>query len=221
MAENSKYPPIKHQEKYWDDLADKKKFPTPFKIADFEKHTSRDSVILDVGCGYGRILNELHENGFNDLTGVDFSLEMIKRGLKLYPYLKLIKNNGDKLPFADKVFDSVLLIGVLTSNVITKKQEELISEISRVLKKGGTLYIGDFLLNNDRRNLERYHKYKDKYNIYGVFELPEGLILRHHTIEHIKKLTTDYNDLIFKKTVYTTMNGNKSNGFYYIGTKTI
>lgn len=219
MSETPEYPPTTQQEKYWDELADKKNFPTPFKIEDFKKYNSRYNHVLDVGCGYGRTLKKLHDNGFKKLTGVDFSFKMIERGLRLYPHLNLIKNDGDELPFADAVFDSVLLIGVLTSNVSTTKQEELISEISRVLKDKGIVYIGDFLLNEDKRNLDRYHKYKDKYGTYGIFELPEGLVLRHHTPEHIERLTQDYEKLIFKKTVYTTMNGNISNGFYYIGKK--
>ncbi len=210
---------VSKQEKYWDEVAEEKDFPTPFQIEEFKKYVSLEMRILDVGSGYGRTLNELNNHGFENLTGVDFSLRMIKRGLRLYPYLNLIKNNGDELPFADNVFDSVLLIGVLTSNVESKKQVNLISEITRVLKDGGTLYISDFLLNSDERNLKRYQKYEDKYDTYGVFELPEGAILRHHTAEHIFKLTSEYKQLSFAKTVYKTMNGNKSNGFYYIGKK--
>ena len=175
--------------------------------------------ILDVGCGYGRTLNELHNNGFTDLIGVDFSEKMIKRGLKLYPYLKLIKNNGETLPFLDDKFDAVILIGVLTSNFQNKEQENLIREISRVLKSNGKLYLSDFLLNDDARNLKRYQRYEDKYKIYGVFELPEGLTLRHHTIKHVAKLTDEFEELLFEKTVFKTMNGNISNGFYYIGNK--
>jgi ubiquinone/menaquinone biosynthesis C-methylase UbiE len=185
----------------------------------FEDNVTPEIKILDVGCGYGRILNELYKNGFKNLTGVDFSEKMIKRGLKIYPHLNLIKNNGEDLPFPPDEFDAVILVGVLTSNIATAEQENLIKEILRVLKKNGLLYISDFLLNNDDRNLERYAKYKDKYGIYGVFELPEGLILRHHTSNHILKLTSRFNTIIFKKTVYKTMNGNESNGFYYIGKK--
>jgi ubiquinone/menaquinone biosynthesis C-methylase UbiE len=96
-------------------------------------------------------------------------------------------------------------------------QKNLISEISRVLKKGGILYINDYSLNDDPRNLKRYEKYKNKYGIYGVFELPEGAVLRHHSSEYISNLTKDYQELIFEKTIYDTMNGNKSNGFYYMG----
>lgn len=208
---------ILNQEKYWDEVAQEKEFPTPFQIKEFEKYVSPGKSILDVGCGYGRILSELYGQGYENLTGVDFSQGMINRGLKLHPQLNLIKNNGDKLPFADDEFDAVLLIAVLTCTANPEEQEKLISEIKRVLKKDGILYINDYLINDDQRNLKRYQKYNNKYGIYGIFELPEGAILRHHTPEHISKLTKDFKELLFEKTVYNTMNGNKSNGFYYMG----
>lgn len=208
---------LQEQEKYWDAVAEKKKFPTPFQLKEFGKYVSSDKKILDVGCGYGRTLNELHANGFKNLIGIDFSQGMIDRGLKLHPYLNLSKNDGDKLPFSDNEFDAVLLIAVLTCTADPDIQKNMISEISRVLKDDGILYINDYSLNDDQRNLDRYDKYKDKHGIYGVFELPEGAVLRHHSKEYILELTRDFEDLIFEKTVYDTMNGNKSNGFYYIG----
>lgn len=209
------------QEKYWDNVAEEKIFPTSFQIEEFEKFASPGMKILDVGCGYGRTLNELHQRGFKNLAGVDYSKSMIKRGLRLYPYLNLIKNDGEKIPFPDKEFDAVLLIGVLTSNIKDEEQENLISEILRILKDHGIVYIADFLINEDKRNLERYQKYKNKYGMYGVFELGEGAVLRHHTTEHIMKLTEDFQEILFENTVYDTMNGHKSNGFYYIGRKRI
>jgi ubiquinone/menaquinone biosynthesis C-methylase UbiE len=210
---------ILDQKKYWDKVAEEKKFPTPFQIEKFEKHVLKEMNILDVGCGYGRTLNELHNRGFKNLTGIDYSEGMINRGLRLYPYLNLIKNDGDTIPFPDNEFDAVLLIAVLTSNYKNKEQENLMAEISRVLKDKGILYVNDYLINQDKRNLERYKKYEDKYGIYGVFELPEGAVFRHHTKEHILELTANFKHLIFRNKVYDTMNGNKSNGFYYIGQK--
>ena len=207
---------ILDQEKYWDKVSEEKEFPTPFQIQEFEKYVSKDMNILDIGCGYGRTLNELHNQGFKNLTGIDYSQGMINKGLRLNPYLNLIKNDGYTIPFPDSKFDAVLLISVLTSNIKDEEQERLMSEISRVLKDNGILYITDYLINNNKRNLERYKKYTDKYGIYGVFKLSEGVILRHHTENHIMKLTKDFQKLVFEKAVYETMNGNKSNGFYYI-----
>ncbi len=74
-----------------------------------------------------------------------------------------------------------------------------------------------FLLNTDERNVSRYNAFKDKFNIYGVFQLPEGAIMRHHTIEWINELTSPFKPLAFKEMSYTTMNGNTSRGFYYLG----
>ena len=205
-----------HNHEYWDDAAKQKKFPTPFNIEEFERFVPKEMYVLDVGCGYGRTLDELYNRGFKNLTGIDYSQRMVERGLKERPYLNLIKTDGDSIPFPDNKFDAVLLISVLTSNVKNEEQENMISEISRVLKDGGILYLTDFLINSDKRNLGRYQKYKDKYGIYGIFELPEGAVLRHHTEEHILELTKDFNKMVFEKTVFDTMNGHKSNGFYYI-----
>lgn len=75
------------------------------------------------------------------------------------------------------------------------------------------------MINNDERNVKRYLKSENKYGIYGIFELEEGVVLRHHTEEHVLKLTENFRRLVFEKIVYNTMNGHKSNGFYYIGKK--
>lgn len=56
----------------------------------------------------------------------------------------------------------------------------------------------------------------DKYDNYGVFELSEGATSRHHKIDWIKQLTDSFEEIILERVTYTTMNGNKSNGFYYI-----
>ena len=208
-----------NQQKYWNKAAEHKEFPTPFQITEFEKNGTKEMNILDVGCGYGRTLNELYNHSFKYLTGIDYSQGMINRGLNLYPHLNLIKTEGDKIPFTDNEFDAVLLIAVLTSNTKQAEQENIISEIRRVLKDDGILYLADFLINQDKRNLERYQKYKNKHDIYGIFELPEGAVLRHHTEKHIIGLTKDFQQIIFQKTVYDTMNGHRSNGFYYIGKK--
>lgn len=71
--------------------------------------------------------------------------------------------------------DLVLLFAVLTCIPLDEGQRDLLREISRVL-------------NRDLRNLERYDRYAEEYGIYGIFELTEGVVVRHHRKEWIEEL---------------------------------
>jgi len=207
------------QEKYWDSVAEEKTFTTPFQMSMFETYVSTESRILDVGCSYGRTLDELYTRGFRNLHGVDFSQRMIDRGKKLHPHLDLRKNAREQLPFDDNSFDAVLLLAVLTCIIEDMDQTIFLREIRRVLKDNGILYVNDFLINEDQRNVERYREYEDTYGTYGVFELPEGVVVRHHTKDHILEVTGDFQTVEFQSMIFITMNGNRSNGFYFIGRK--
>ena len=208
------------QKDYWNKVSDTKEFSTPFQIEEFSKYVKKNDTILDVGCGYGRTLNELYSNGYKSLIGIDFSKGMIERAEKINSNIDFRVMNNSKIDLPDNCVDSVILLAVLTCIADDKNQKNLISEIQRVLKKDGIIYINDFLLNKDERNLKRYNEFKDKYNKYGVFELPEGAVCRHHDKQWINELLNNFEKIAFKEIEYTTMNGNKSNGFYYIGKKT-
>jgi len=207
------------QKDYWNHVADKKEFTTPFHTGEFTKYVKQDSVILDVGCGYGRTLEQLHEAGYTKLIGIDFSENMIERGMQQFPYLDLRLTKSEIIEMKDNSVDAVILFAVLTCIISDEEQIAIIKEIHRVLKPNGILYVNDFLLNTDERNLKRYDEFKDKYEKYGVFELQEGAIVRHHDIKWAERSLNAFERIILKKVVYTTMNGNKSNGYYYFGRK--
>ncbi|SHJ96972.1 Methyltransferase domain-containing protein [Clostridium cavendishii DSM 21758] len=206
-----------NQKEYWNKVATDKQFTTPFQIELFSEFVDKQDMILDVGCGYGRTLNELYFKGFKNLFGIDFSSKMIARGKEQFPWLNLNVKEDKKIAYADNSFDSIILFAVLTCIVDDEEQVLLMDEIKRVLKPNGILYINDFLLNTDERNVKRYKTYKDKYNKYGIFELPEGAVLRHHDLSWIEAITSDFNNIKLETVIYTTMNGNKSNGFFYLG----
>ena len=206
------------QKEYWNSIADKKEFTTPFDLNEFSNYVKKDMKILDVGCGYGRTLSELYEFGYKNLYGVDFSENMIKRAKANNPNTDFEVNEGD-LPYKNDTFDSVILFAVLTCISDDDTQRDLIQEIYRVLKPNGIIYVNDFLLNDDERNINRYNAYRNKYDNYGVFELEEGAVLRHHDVDYIKELLSDYKKLKFERVTFKTMNGHTSNGFYYFGKK--
>ncbi|MBQ8983884.1 MAG: class I SAM-dependent methyltransferase [Lachnospiraceae bacterium] len=180
------------QRDYWNSVSEKKEFTTPFHAEAFSKYVKKDALIVDVGCGYGRTLNELTGLGYSNLIGLDFSQGMIDRGKKAFPSLDLRIKTDDSIDLPESSVDAVILFAVLTCIVDNEDQKKLVSEIYRVLKPGGILYVNDFILNIDERNLNRYKQYEEKYGCYGVFELPEGAVVRHHSEDWIKSLLNDF-----------------------------
>jgi len=208
-----------NQQQYWDSVSQKKEFTTLLDLTLAEPFIDPDAFIVDYGCGYGRTLNQLWQQGYKNLLGFDFSKKMIDRGKREFPYLNLKTSQNNKISCADNSVDMVILFAVLTCIINDSDQQNLMKEIERVLKPGGIVYINDFLINHDERNSKRYNAYEKKYRKYGVFELPEGAVLRHHDPIWINSLTRDFEQQEMKQITFKTMNGNLSNGFMYVGKK--
>jgi len=208
---------IPAQVRYWDSLADEKHFCHPLNTTWLMRYADSKTRILDLGCGYGRTLFELQRGGYTNTIGIDFSLRMLKRCRCQIPDVSLVQNDGRSIPLQEYSVDLVLLFAVLTCIPHDEDQRNLLREIGRVLRPGGLVYISDLLLNHDLRNLERYNRYAGQYGTYGVFKLPEGLVVRHHTKEWIEELTSSFGRLEFEDFEVTTMNGNKSAAFQYLG----
>ena len=205
---------------YWNSIAATKTFTTDFKLEIFRARVPKDAHILDVGCGYGRVLAELWADGYRQLTGMDPADGLIRRGQGLFPHLHLVhQNNPAVLDVLDRSVDAVLLCAVLTGVVQDDAQERLVNEIHRVLKPGGIVYCSDFLLNDDERNVERYRRFADRHGTFGIFELPEGALLRHHAEHHIRRLFAAFQPDWYETVIFPTMNGHTSRGFHLLAIK--
>lgn len=201
---------------YWDSVAHDKQFSFPLRREWLAHCIDPQARILDFGCGYGRTLAELSAAGYENSIGVDFSFGMLARCRSQFPSAKLIQNFDQIIPLRSNSVDAILLIAVLTCIPRDENQLALIREIKRVLCPGGVLYLGDFLLNTDARNRNRYERFAGKYGAYGTFELPEGVVLRHHRREWIDQLTASFERLESELSEVTTMNGNRSAAFQYL-----
>ena len=208
---------INNQVDYWNKVAQEKEFTHPINIALLQTHLSLSSKILDYGCGYGRVCQKLSEAGYTNIVGVDSSSEMIQRGRELYPELSLevLPNSG--LDYPDNYFDAVLLIAVLTCIPTDAGQQNLLTDLTRILRPKGMIYISDYVLQDDERNQQRYQRNMEEFGTYGVFRLPEGTIVRHHSTEWIRTLTSSFEtvDLVYPEVV--TMNGHRAKAFQYLG----
>ena len=205
------------QMSYWDRVAQQKRFSHPLRLDWLECYLNSRARILDYGCGYGRTLGEMAQAGYQNVLGVDFSAAMLARCRQEFPQVRLIRNDGRTLPFQTDALDAVLLFATLTCIPQDEAQRTLIAEVKRVLRHDGLLYISDLLLNEDERNRERYERYSQIYGAFGIFELPEGAVVRHHRREWIEELTGSFTRLEHETFSVVTMNGNTSAAFQYLG----
>ena len=211
---------VASQISYWDRVAHEKRFSHPLRRDWLAQYLPNPVArILDYGCGYGRTLEELSATGYENIFGADFSEAMLARSRDEVPLSRLVRNDGRTFPFKDESFDLVLLFAVLTCVPDSNEQRVLLTEAERVLRPGGVIYLSDLLVNDDQRNRERYERFAETHGCYGVFELPEGVVVRHHRKKWIEEITSPFQQLEYAPFEVTTMNGNASAAFQYLGRK--
>jgi SAM-dependent methyltransferase len=208
---------LNSQYEYWNTTGTQKSFAHPLNLRRVRQWISDEGCILDFGCGYGRVLGELSKEGYDKLIGVDFSPAMIAAARAQYPEIAFEQIESLTIPLPDASVDGVLLFSVLTCIPTNEGQQELLREVNRVLNRGGLLYISDLWLQEDERNLTRYARDEQKYGIYGVFDLPEGVTVRHHDREWIETLTSDFTPVALDEMEVVTMNGNPAKAFQWFG----
>jgi len=204
---------------YWNTAGTQKPFAHPVNLRRVRQWLTPESRILDFGCGYGRCLGELLQEEYSDLIGLDFSPAMIATARAQFPDITFEVIQSLNIPLPDASVDGVLMFSVLTCIPTDEGQRTLVSELRRVLKRGGLLYISDLWLQPDERNLTRYTRDEQKYGIYGVFDLPEGVTVRHHDPKWIETLTKDFDMVALDHIDVVTMNGNPANAFQWFGLK--
>lgn len=211
---------INNQVDYWNDVAWKKEFTHTVNLSLLREWLPFDSRILDFGCGYGRVCHDLVQAGYRAVVGVDSSAEMIRRGRSQYPDLTLETLGPLGLTYPANSFDAVLLIAVLTCIPEDRGQRALMSTLKTLLRSAGLLYISDYLLQSDERNQQRYQQHASEFGTYGVFRLPEGVVVRHHSREWMESLTRDFEMLDATQVDAMTMNGHGVRAIRYLGRRT-
>ena len=91
--------------------------------------------ILDAGCGTGYVAEVLNKLNYKNITGIDFSEEMlaIARSKKIYKKL-ICQSLNEKIELRSKQFELIICTGVLTSGHVGPSA---INELVRLLKPQG------------------------------------------------------------------------------------
>ena len=109
----------------------------PMKDSFVKSKIKTDSIILDAACGTGYPTMALHEMGYKNLHGLDYSLEMLREANKKNIYKTLtVADLINPISSASDTFDVVMCIGFLASGHMGP---EPIDEFIRILKPNGYL----------------------------------------------------------------------------------
>jgi len=102
----------------------------------------KNKKILDIGCGYGGFLKYSVENGVLEASGIEISKDDLKTARRYLKKDNVILKEGTalNLPFPNDYFDTVVSFEVL-EHIPMNKEDKMFSEIYRVLKKKGVLYL--------------------------------------------------------------------------------
>lgn len=207
------------QLEYWNREGPQKPFAHPLNFERLRQWLARESRIIDYGCGYGRTLASLFAEGYRNLIGFDPAQAMIDAARERFPEITFAQFDSPDLPLPDASADALLLFSVLTCVPTDEGQKAIVAEANRVLRPGGLFYISDLWLQTDERNLERYALAAPKYGTYGVFDLPEGVTVRHHDARWIDDLTRGFETVALDQISVFTMNGNPAKAFQWYGLK--
>ncbi len=119
------------------------------QIEDIARYVTADTVLLDLGCGYGRVAKYLlPKQSLKGYIGVDSSFEMLTLFKQRYDYadaerttpVLFVNADINALPLKNATVDVVVVCAVFLHNhkdIVARSLEE----VRRVLKPDGTLVV--------------------------------------------------------------------------------
>lgn len=155
------------------------------------KDKKSSTTVLDLGSGTGRHVVYLAKHGFS-VFGLDNSPEGIRATRQWLAEegaeadLRL-QSMTEKLPYGDAFFDAVVSVQVIHHAAMATIRG-IVKEISRVLKKGGFLFVTIPRLRNQGKAFEKLEP-----NTYVPLDGPEkGLPHHYFTPEELREVFEGY-----------------------------
>ena len=96
-------------------------------------------ALLDIGCGYGFMLDKFSADF--DVVGIDVNFESLRIGKQQRPNLRMLQGDAMRLPFRSGSFDAVHCDHVI-EHLTIEQAHGMLLEVVRVLRPGGALLLG-------------------------------------------------------------------------------
>lgn len=202
------------QQQFWDGPGAAKTF-THEVCWDWLSDVPLNAVVLDYGCGYGRLVRDFRARGFQNVFGVDPSAALIERGSRDLDGL-MVMDEPPRVPEAVPTADLALLFAVVTCVPDDQAQASLLAAVWQAIRPGGYLYLADFGMSGDP---SRYERLQLAGMPLGTFTTDDGGNFRHHTLEHLRSLVGGA-VLHEREIPMLTMNGRSARGIQLLFQKT-
>ena len=161
------------------------------EIEFLEQYLEGGKSILEVGCGYGRLLNVLKRKA-DRVVGIDFSLSLLEKAKKKLGNnnaAKLLLMPAEKMRFDSDSFDYVVCLDATFGNM-PGLELSVLKEMKRVCKSGGQVIVSVFSHNAKRVQFENYKRV----GLTGIWDdgiavhTAEGFYSRRFTKKQLRNL---------------------------------
>lgn len=116
----------------------------------FVKYLKPNQKVLDIGCGTGRLYQIFAKfQDSLDYVGLDQSEGQLEEAKRDFPNNKYVQAEMTKLSFEGSSFDLIFCIATLHHLPDETTREEALSEMYRVLKPGGRVFMTNWNLYSD------------------------------------------------------------------------
>lgn len=135
--------------------------------------------LLEIGVGNGQ---HLKYYGKHQITGIDTSIAMLNAAKKYDAgNADLLEMDGKQLLFSDEAFDYAVLSHVIA---VVDDPNRVLSEVYRVLKPGGKLFIlNHFTPNNCLKYVDKmFEPFSKAFHFRSVFKISELTVLKQFTL---------------------------------------
>lgn len=130
------------------------------KVKNFQLSLKKNSIILDVGCGNGKYMNNTTIINNNLLyIGCDISIGLLKHCKKNNK--EVLIANAINLPFIDNFFDACICIAILHHLASKERRLYAIKEILRTVKSGASIFCTVWAYEQDKISSRRNFKNSD------------------------------------------------------------
>lgn len=126
-------------------------------VVEIKKFLKKNSIVLDVGCGWGREIKELAPfcKKIIALDNDSKEIEIAKSYLKNIQNVEFEIQDAKKTSFPDELFDIIISVGNTFGNLGDDK-EKVLQEMKRLIKKEGKILLSVYFKDTNSKRAIAY-----------------------------------------------------------------